>query len=65
MVGLALTEVMSMMQKQKKPRNKSNEEPQRTKGKTAGDTESKASRPKWDHKGQGRSGAKARRRKGE
>ena len=54
-----------MMQKQKKPPNKSNEEPQRTKGKTAGDTGSKASRAKRDHKGQGRAGAKARRRKGE
>jgi hypothetical protein len=53
------------MQKQKKPRNKSNEEPQRTKGKTAGDTESKSTRPKQDHKGQGRTGAKARRKNDE
>jgi len=33
----------------------------RSKGKTAGDTESKPSRPKADHRGQGRKGAKERR----
>jgi len=54
-----------MMQKQKKPNNKASEEPRRTKGKTAGDTESKPSRPKRDHKGQGRAGAKARRKQDE
>ena len=65
MVGSNFTEVKPLMQKQKKPRTKSNEEPQRTKGKTAGDTESSPTRPKRDHKGQGRAGAKARRKKGE
>jgi len=53
------------MQKQKKLSNKSSEEPRRTKGKTAGDTESKSTRPKQDHKGMGRRGTKERRRKGE
>ena len=53
------------MQKQKKPSNKSSEEPRRSKGKTAGDTESHPTRPKQDHKGQGRSGAKDRQRKEE
>jgi hypothetical protein len=49
-----------MMQKKKRPGVRSDEQ-HRAKGKTAGDTESKPSRPKRDHKGQGRKGAKERR----
>ena len=53
------------MQKQKKPGSSPSGQGARSKGKSAGDTESKPSRPKRDHKGQGREGAKARRKKDE
>jgi hypothetical protein len=48
-----------MMQKKQRPGARTNEQG-RAKGKTAGDTESKSTRPKQDHRGQGRSGAKER-----
>lgn len=50
-----------MLDKKKRPGTNRSEQQPRTKGKTAGDTESKPSRPKADHKGQGRKGAKERR----
>jgi hypothetical protein len=49
-----------MMQKKKRPGVR-NDEQHRAKGKTAGDTESKPSRPKADNRGQGRKGTKERR----
>jgi hypothetical protein len=54
-----------MLDKKKRPGTNRSDQHPRTKGKTAGDTESKPSRPKQDHKGQGRGGAKMRRAKGE
>jgi hypothetical protein len=54
-----------MLDKKKRPGTNRSEQQPRTKGKTAGDTESKPSRPQADHKGQGRGGAKMRRKKGE
>ena len=50
-----------MTNKKKRPGHR--DEMGRTTQKTAGETESKATRPKQDHKGQGRGGAKARQAK--
>lgn len=49
----------------KKQRPGHRDEQGRTKQKSAGETESKHTRPKQDHKGQGRGGAKARRKNDE
>ncbi len=54
-----------MLEKKKRPGTTRSDQRTRTKGKGAGDTESKPSRPKADHKGQGRKGAKERRAQGE
>jgi hypothetical protein len=51
----------AMTNKKKRPGHR--DEMGRTKQKTTGETESKATRPKQDHKGQGRGGAKARQAK--
>ena len=45
------------LQKQKKPSNKASEEPQRSKPKSANQN-ARPTRPKADHKGQGRRAAK-------
>jgi hypothetical protein len=50
-----------MLEKKKRPGTTRSDRRTRTKGKGAGDTESKPSRPKQDHKGQGLKGAKERR----
>jgi hypothetical protein len=50
-----------MLDKKKRPGTNRSDQRPRSKGKTAGETESKPSRPKQDHKGQGRKGTKERR----
>ena len=50
-----------MTNKKKRPGHR--DEFGRTKQKTTGETESKSTRPKQDHKGQGRRGAKTRQAK--
>ncbi|HYE17053.1 MAG TPA: hypothetical protein VEA69_01295 [Tepidisphaeraceae bacterium] len=52
------------MQKKQRPGARTDEQG-RTKGKSTGDTESKPTRPKQDHKGQGRQGANERSAKGD